>query len=174
MLKVLRQYLDPVRPRPLDLRFVYCVRLVTVYLPSPPPPPRVFCRPSCLPVLSLWRHASLRPLFYALRFCVPRRRRASSSTQVGFCTFNSSVHYYNLKSDLSQPQMLVVPDLADPFLPVPDDLLVNLSESRSVVDTLLDNLAQASAVCVCCVVLCSVLSCPVLTWFVAWHRTLLL
>ncbi len=38
--------------------------------------------------------------------------------------------------------MLVVPDLSDPFLPVPDDLLVNLSESRSVVDTLLDNLAQ--------------------------------
>eukprot|EP00752_Nemacystus_decipiens_P003181 g2944.t1 len=63
-------------------------------------------------------------------------------TMVGFCTFNSSVHYYNLKSNLSQPQMLVVPDLADPFLPVPDDLLVNLSESRSVVDTLLDNLAQ--------------------------------
>ncbi|CAM9779798.1 unnamed protein product [Pylaiella littoralis] len=63
-------------------------------------------------------------------------------TMVGFCTFDSSVHYYNLKSNLSQPQMLVVPDLADPFLPVPDDLLVNLSESRSVVDTLLDNLAQ--------------------------------
>ncbi|CAM9383976.1 unnamed protein product [Scytosiphon promiscuus] len=63
-------------------------------------------------------------------------------TMVGFCTFDSSVHFYNLKSTLSQPQMLVVPDLADPFLPVPEDLLVNLSESRSVVDTLLDNLAQ--------------------------------
>ncbi|CAN0314701.1 unnamed protein product [Ectocarpus fasciculatus] len=62
--------------------------------------------------------------------------------QVGFCTFDSSVHFYNLKSNLSQPQMLVVPDLDEPFLPVPDDLLVNLSESRSVVDTLLDNLAQ--------------------------------
>lgn len=65
--------------------------------------------------------------------------------QVGFCTFDSSVHFYNLKSSLSQPQMLVVPDLSDPFLPVPDDLLVNLSESRSVVDTLLDNLAQVRA-----------------------------
>ena len=68
---------------------------------------------------------------------------------MGFCTFSSTVHYYNLKSNLSQPQMLVVPDLADPFLPVPDDLLVNLGESRSVVDTLLDSLAQASIVVVC-------------------------
>lgn len=63
---------------------------------------------------------------------------------MGFCTFDSSVHYYNLKSNLSQPQMLVVPDLDEPFLPVPDDLLVNLSESRSVVDSLLDNLAQVT------------------------------
>ncbi|CAM9939519.1 unnamed protein product [Sphacelaria rigidula] len=39
--------------------------------------------------------------------------------------------------------MLVVPDLSDPFLPVPEDLLVNLSESRAVVETLLDSLAQA-------------------------------
>ena len=61
------------------------------------------------------------------------------------------MHYYNLKASLSQPQMLVVPDHTDPLLPVPDDLLVNLSESRSVVDTLLESLAQVSRVrlCVC-------------------------
>lgn len=61
---------------------------------------------------------------------------------MGFCTFDSNVHYYNLKSSLSQPQMLVVPELSDSFLPVPEDLLVNLSESRAVVDTLIENLAQ--------------------------------
>lgn len=60
------------------------------------------------------------------------------------CTFDSGVHYYNLKASLSQPQMLVVPDLTDAFLPVPEDLLVNLSESRAVVEALLDSLAQAS------------------------------
>lgn len=59
------------------------------------------------------------------------------------------MHYYNLKASLSQPQMLVVPDHTDPLLPVPDDLLVNLSESRSVVDTLLESLAQVSRVRVC-------------------------
>lgn len=61
-------------------------------------------------------------------------------TQIGFMTFDSTLHFYNLKSSLTQPQMMVVADLDDPFLPLPDDLLVNLSESRSVVDTLLDSL----------------------------------
>lgn len=36
--------------------------------------------------------------------------------------------------------MMVVSDLDDIFVPLPDDLLVNLSESRSVVDAFLDSL----------------------------------
>ena len=77
---------------------------------------------------------------------VPRLR---CSFQVGFCTFDSTVHHYNLKATLSQPQILVVPDHTDPFLPAPDDLLVNLSESRAVVMTLLDSLANVGALPVC-------------------------
>ncbi|THU63035.1 hypothetical protein C4D60_Mb01t11480 [Musa balbisiana] len=45
-----------------------------------------------------------------------------------------------LESSLTQPQMLVVADLDDVFLPLPDDLLVNLSDSRHVVDAFLDSL----------------------------------
>ena len=36
--------------------------------------------------------------------------------------------------------MMVVSDLDDIFVPLPDDLLVNLSESRTVVDAFLDSL----------------------------------
>ncbi|KAG6540868.1 hypothetical protein Mapa_017742 [Marchantia paleacea] len=61
-------------------------------------------------------------------------------TQIGFITFDSTLHFYNLKSSLTQPQMMVVAELDDPFLPMPDDLLVNLSESRAVVEALLDSL----------------------------------
>ncbi|KAL1350755.1 hypothetical protein HN51_014766 [Arachis hypogaea] len=61
-------------------------------------------------------------------------------TQIGFATFDSTIHFYNMKSSLTQPQMLVVSDLDDVFVPLPDDLLVNLSESRSVVETFLDSL----------------------------------
>ncbi|KAK7281590.1 hypothetical protein RIF29_09711 [Crotalaria pallida] len=61
-------------------------------------------------------------------------------TQIGFATFDSTIHFYNMKSSLTQPQMLVVSDLDDIFVPLPDDLLVNLSESRNVVETFLDSL----------------------------------
>ncbi|KAK7258846.1 hypothetical protein RIF29_24434 [Crotalaria pallida] len=61
-------------------------------------------------------------------------------TQIGFATFDSTIHFYNMKSSLTQPQMLVVSDLDDIFVPLPDDLLINLSESRNVVETFLDSL----------------------------------
>ena len=43
---------------------------------------------------------------------------------VGFLTFDSALHFYNLKASLAAPQMLVVTELDEPFLPLPDDLLV--------------------------------------------------
>eukprot|EP00638_Chattonella_subsalsa_P000347 CAMPEP_0117751506 /NCGR_PEP_ID=MMETSP0947-20121206/11015_1 /TAXON_ID=44440 /ORGANISM="Chattonella subsalsa, Strain CCMP2191" /LENGTH=975 /DNA_ID=CAMNT_0005569899 /DNA_START=115 /DNA_END=3040 /DNA_ORIENTATION=- len=61
-------------------------------------------------------------------------------TQIGFVTFDSTVHFYNLKSSLSQPQCYVVSDLEDIFLPCPEDLLVNLSESMDVIEALLESL----------------------------------
>ncbi len=61
-------------------------------------------------------------------------------TQVGFITFDSHIHFYNLKSSLSSPQMLVVSDITDVIMPLPEDLLVNLHESRAVIDALLDAL----------------------------------
>lgn len=44
------------------------------------------------------------------------------------------------QSSLMQPQMMVISDLDDVFVPLPDDLLVNLSESRNVVEAFLDSL----------------------------------
>jgi protein transport protein SEC24 len=61
-------------------------------------------------------------------------------TQIGFMTFDAHIHFYNLKSSLSAPQMLVVSDIQDIIMPLPEDLLVNLQDSRKVVETLLDNL----------------------------------
>ena len=60
--------------------------------------------------------------------------------QVAFVTYDSGVHFYNLKKELRAPQMLVVPDVSDLFLPVPEELLVNLAESRRQVEMLLSAL----------------------------------
>lgn len=64
-------------------------------------------------------------------------------TLVAFITYDNTLHYYNLKSTLSAPQMMVVAEIEDPFVPLPDDLLVNLRESRPLVDALLDSLPQS-------------------------------
>jgi len=60
--------------------------------------------------------------------------------QMGIITFDTSLHFYNLNSNLSQPQMLVVSDLEDVFLPLPDDILVHVSESEATILNLLDSL----------------------------------
>ncbi|KAK2975141.1 hypothetical protein RJ640_010821 [Escallonia rubra] len=52
----------------------------------------------------------------------------------------SAVRSGMLESSLTQPQMMVISDLDDIFIPLPDDLLVNLSESRTVVDAFLESL----------------------------------
>ena len=63
-----------------------------------------------------------------------------------WCFFTcSTLHFYNLKCSLSAPQMMVVTELEEPFLPLPDDLLVNLGESRVVLDALLDSLPATFA-----------------------------
>ena len=41
--------------------------------------------------------------------------------------------------------MQVVAEIDEPFVPVPDELIVNLRESREAVEALLDNLANSFA-----------------------------
>lgn len=66
-------------------------------------------------------------------------------TQIGFITYNSYVHFYNLSDALSQPRMMIYADIDDGAdglvsLPMPDGLMVNLSENRESVQTFLQTL----------------------------------
>lgn len=63
-------------------------------------------------------------------------------TKIGFITFDSTVHFYNLQEGLAQPQMLIVSDIEDVFIPTPDSLLVNLKEGKELVQDLLKSLPQ--------------------------------
>lgn len=71
-----------------------------------------------------------------LQECLPGGERA----MVGIMTFDSSVQFYNLDPDLQSPQMIVVSDLEDIFLPLPEDILVNVTESQDALINLLDQL----------------------------------
>lgn len=60
---------------------------------------------------------------------------------VGIITYDTSVQFYNLNAKLQQPQMIVMPDTNEPFLPVaPEAILVDYKESQTLIDSLLDKI----------------------------------
>ncbi|XP_041124155.1 protein transport protein Sec24C-like isoform X5 [Polyodon spathula] len=68
-----------------------------------------------------------------------------SCIRVGFVTYNKVLHFYNVKSSLAQPQMMVVSDVADMFVPLLDGFLVDVNESRAVINSLLDQIPEMFA-----------------------------
>ncbi|XP_038109772.1 protein transport protein Sec24C isoform X1 [Culex quinquefasciatus] len=65
-----------------------------------------------------------------------------TSMKVGFITYNSSVHFYNCKSSLAQPQMMVVGDVQEMFMPLLDGFLVDPEESSVVIDALMQQIPK--------------------------------
>ncbi|KAG2694555.1 hypothetical protein I3760_08G151200 [Carya illinoinensis] len=109
----------------------------TEYMMRPPMPPVYFFLIDVS--ISAVRSGMIEVVSQTIRSCLDKLP-GFPRTQIGFATFDSAIHFYNMKSSLTQPQMMVVSDLDDIFVPLPDDLLVNLSESRNVVETFLDSL----------------------------------
>ncbi|KAA0724984.1 Protein transport protein [Triplophysa tibetana] len=68
-----------------------------------------------------------------------------SNIRVGFVTYNKVLHFYNVKASLAQPQMMVVSDVADMFVPLLDGFLVNVQESRVVIESLLEQIPEMFA-----------------------------
>ncbi|KAL1900379.1 COPII subunit [Ceratocystis pirilliformis] len=68
---------------------------------------------------------------------------ADRRTRLGFIAFDSSLHYFSIPKDSEEgvdTKMMVISDLDEPFMPVPIDLLVPLSESRQSVEKFLTSL----------------------------------
>lgn len=65
---------------------------------------------------------------------------ADKRTRLGFIAVDSSLHYFSVPRDSSEPSMLVVSDLEEPFLPIPGDLLVPLADCREGIESLLGKL----------------------------------
>lgn len=70
---------------------------------------------------------------------------ADRRTRLGFIAVDSSLHYFSVPKDGDEnadTSMLVVSDLDEPFLPVPQDLLVPLTESRASIESFLAKLPE--------------------------------
>jgi protein transport protein SEC24 len=74
-------------------------------------------------------------------------------TLVGVCTFDAAAHFYHIPyntlggssrggSQGGQPRMLVVPDVDEPYAPVPDGLAVPLGPCRDAIDGVLKQLPK--------------------------------
>ncbi|XP_051821787.1 protein transport protein Sec24D isoform X1 [Antechinus flavipes] len=69
----------------------------------------------------------------------------TSAIRVGFVTYNKVLHFFNVKSNLAQPQMMVVTDVGEVFVPLLDGFLVNYQESKAVIHNLLDQIPEIFA-----------------------------
>lgn len=77
---------------------------------------------------------------------LPKEEGSESSViKVGFVTYNKVLHFYNVKSALAQPQMMVVSDTAEMFVPLLDGFLVNYLDSKAVIYNLLDQIPDMFA-----------------------------
>jgi protein transport protein SEC24 len=74
------------------------------------------------------------------------KRRIPEGSKVGFVTFDKDIHFYNINvriiaDDLflranqvqpavDQPQMMIMPDIEDPFVPLSEGLFVDPYEAK--------------------------------------------
>ncbi|KAK3321609.1 hypothetical protein B0H66DRAFT_176105 [Apodospora peruviana] len=70
------------------------------------------------------------------------KRRIPFGAKVGFVTFDKEVHFYNVSPGLEQAQMMIMPDVEDPFVPLSEGLFVDPYESKAVITSLLTRLPQ--------------------------------
>ncbi|WFD35019.1 COPII subunit [Malassezia cuniculi] len=61
-------------------------------------------------------------------------------TKVSIICYDARLHFFRIAPGSAEPDMLVVGDVNDIFLPQPNDLLVNLAESRAGLEALLTQL----------------------------------
>ncbi|KAG2008235.1 protein transporter SEC24 [Coprinopsis cinerea AmutBmut pab1-1] len=61
-------------------------------------------------------------------------------TKVAIICFDTSLYFFSMPTGTTESSMLVVSDIDDVFLPKPNDLLVNLAESRESLENLLDKI----------------------------------
>ncbi|KAL8274390.1 hypothetical protein Esti_001712 [Eimeria stiedai] len=114
-----------------------CMGSVEVIAPSdymirpPQPPAFLFLLDVSLPaVASGLVDAACQGIGDAIR---RERLPGDSRTMVGVVTYDSSVHFYSLKAHHSRPQVFVVPQVEDMFLPLSEDLFVPLQECKEAV-----------------------------------------
>ncbi|KAK0384564.1 hypothetical protein NLU13_8650 [Sarocladium strictum] len=69
-------------------------------------------------------------------------RRIPEGAKVGFVTYDKDIQFYNLSPGLDHAQMMIMPDLEDPFLPLGEGLFVDPYECKPAITSLLTRLPE--------------------------------
>lgn len=67
---------------------------------------------------------------------------AQRYAKVGIVTFDKNVQFYDLRASLIEPQLLIMSDVMDPFVPLHDGLFFDPIESKDLALTLLERLPK--------------------------------
>ena len=68
------------------------------------------------------------------------QRQIPEGSKVGFVSFDKDIHFYNMNPALDQAQMLIMPDIEEPFVPLSEGLFVDPYEAKSNITALLNQL----------------------------------
>ncbi|KAI9841665.1 MAG: COPII coat Sec23p-Sfb3p heterodimer component [Sclerophora amabilis] len=68
--------------------------------------------------------------------------RLPPGSKIAVVTFDKDIHFYNLSANLDKAQMMVMPDIEDPFVPLSDGLFVDPYDSKDTISNLLNQLPE--------------------------------
>lgn len=68
------------------------------------------------------------------------KRSIPEGSKVGLITYDKEIYFYNLSAELEKAQMIVMPDIEDPFVPLSEGLFVDPYESKDIITGLLNQL----------------------------------
>jgi len=71
-----------------------------------------------------------------------RRLPGGDRCQVGIMTFDTSIHFYNVSGSVKNPQMIVVNEFEEMFVPMGEEVLVPVRENEASILALLDALPR--------------------------------
>ena len=111
----------------------------------------------CLAIVHATSHATaIRQLLF---HCCRANEEGGSPVQVGFVTYDKVLHFYNVRASLAQPQMMVLTDVSEVFVPLVEGFLVNADEAKPMLERWVGvseciHVYVRASVCVTCTNVC--------------------
>jgi hypothetical protein len=121
--------------------FLYSPRTGKRYKPNSGPPSQMQQPPMGLHVLTIkYSSPCVQPDERNRATLYKDEGTETSYMRASFITYNSTVHFYHIRGYLAQPQMIVVEDVEDMFMPLLEGFLYDPVESETAINSLMEQI----------------------------------